>query len=548
MIRSFLRLLLVIMAAGMVAIQAAAFMLGWPMVPEPLLMAGIWPLHGPASLLAWYDAGLLVGDVRQFAISAGVLTAGLCFMVWIRHGRFHLTHREERRAWGRAGSARRGGLLSRRGVVLGRLGGRTIRDDSDGHVAVMAPPGAGKSSTIAVPTLLGGWRQSVVVHDPKGELWSRTSAWRRRHVGPVLRFDLGDPATVRYNPMDEIRWGTPHRVGDAQALARALVPQGSSKDSYFDNLALQFLTSLILYVGERIERPSLAHIHAIAASFEEALPRIAQSGHPEGRQLAERLDAADAKMRGIFESEILSHVWQFADPLIARATGHSDFRAGDLMCERRPLTLYLCVPARHQHRVAPVYRVVLQSLLGALCEREREDLDGRRKRHRLLALIDEFPSLGRMEPLRVALPIVRSYGLKVVLIAQSTRQLAEIYGPQNSFLDMVTSLWIAAGSDPSSLADYSRMSGDVREYRHAIGSEGRLSHSEQLRPRLTPGDLRELDRNEILLLRQGVRPFRLRKIRPWRFFSRYRRRQGEAFAATKVRHHSMHRTNRKGSA
>lgn len=529
MIKGVFRIMLIVAVSIFSMIQAASFMLGFPHSPEPIFMIGKLPLHGATAVQTWERAGLLHGDVERFAYSIGLLVAGSLVFVWLKNRQYSM-RQSERASWGTAHDARRAKLLSRRGVVLGKIGWRTIRDNSDAHIGIMAPPGAGKSTTIAIPTLLGGWRQAVIVHDPKGELWSKTSAWRRQHVGPVLRFDLTDQHTVRYNPLTEIRWNTSHKMGDAQALARALVPIGSSTDSYFENLALQFLTALILFVGDTQKDPSLAQIRELAESFEDALPLIAKSGHPEGVQLAEKLANADPKMRTIFESEILAHVWQFADPIIARATSGSDFRAGDLMCEARPLTLYLCVPARHQHRVAPIYRVILQSILGALSEREKEDLQGRAKKHRLLALIDEFPSLGRMDPIRTSMPIVRSYGIKIALFAQSTKQLAEIYGTQNSFLDMLSIIWITAGADPSSLAAYSQMLGDTRDYRRSISPEGRVSHGEHSRQRLTPGAIRELDMREALLLRQGARPLKVRKLRPWVWWSIYRNRHGEAYA------------------
>ena len=263
MIKGVFRIMLIVAVSIFSMIQAASFMLGFPHSPEPIFMIGKLPLHGATAVQTWERAGLLHGDVERFAYSIGLLVAGSLVFVWLKNRQYSM-RQSERASWGTAHDARRAKLLSRRGVVLGKIGWRTIRDNSDAHIGIMAPPGAGKSTTIAIPTLLGGWRQAVIVHDPKGELWSKTSAWRRQHVGPVLRFDLTDQHTVRYNPLTEIRWNTSHKMGDAQALARALVPIGSSTDSYFENLALQFLTALILFVGDTQKDPSLAQIRELA--------------------------------------------------------------------------------------------------------------------------------------------------------------------------------------------------------------------------------------------------------------------------------------------
>src|SRR5260370_38634959 len=54
---------------------------------------------------------------------------------------------------------------------------------------------------------------------------------------------------------------------------------------------------------------------------------------------------------------------------------------------------------------------------------------------RLLLLLDEFPSLGRLEFFESALAFMAGYGLKALLIAQSLNQLEKTYGPNNSILD-----------------------------------------------------------------------------------------------------------------
>lgn len=514
MIKTVIRFGLMASVSALVMVQAVSLKLGSPSLPEPWITVGAIPLHGPSAIAQWEAQGLITGKVRLLALSVFGGSFALLFLAWVKN---YIARKqmESVSPWGTLREAARAKLLTRKGVVLGRLGWRMLRDNGDNHMFIMAPPGAGKSTTIGFPTLLGGWRQAAIIHDAKGEYWAKTSAWRKKHVGPTLRFDLTDPYTVRYNPLSEIRWGTVYKIGDTQALARAIVPKGFGNDSYFENLALQFLTGLILYVGETQKRPCLGAIQTLASSFEEAIPLIAKSGHPEGRQIAGKLDKADAKMRSIFESEILSHIWLFADPLVSHATSESDFKAGDLVCEERPLSLYLCAPARHKDRLAPVNRIIIQSLIGMLCEREKHDIEGRKKKHRLLAFIDEFPVLGRMDPIKESMGIVRSYGVKVVLVAQGSKQIADIYGSNHSFLEMCTTIWITAGADPGSLSGYSQMTGDTKEYRRSITSDGRPSFSEQIRPRLSAGAIRELDMREAIVLAQGAKPLKVQKLRTW---------------------------------
>jgi type IV secretion system protein VirD4 len=68
---------------------------------------------------------------------------------------------------------------------------------------------------------------------------------------------------------------------------------------------------------------------------------------------------------------------------------------------------------------------------------ERMDFEGaaqKRNRYRLLFMIDEFPSLKRMEVFADALSYMAGYGLKAYLIAQDIRQIVDAYGPNESIV------------------------------------------------------------------------------------------------------------------
>src|SRR6202008_4698411 len=68
---------------------------------------------------------------------------------------------------------------------------------------------------------------------------------------------------------------------------------------------------------------------------------------------------------------------------------------------------------------------------------ERMDFDGaeqKMNRHRLLFLIDEFPSLNRMEVFADALSYMAGYGMKAYLITQDIRQIVDAYGTNESIV------------------------------------------------------------------------------------------------------------------
>ena len=125
-----------------------------------------------------------------------------------------------------------------------------MRGKTDTHYAVIAPTGAGKGVGIVNATLLGGWRESCLVTDLKGELWDITSKYRQDVLGQmVMKFNptVLHHQNVRWNPISEIRWGTEHEMKDVSNLAEVLVPRGKG-DPFWVNSAKRLLSAVIIYL------------------------------------------------------------------------------------------------------------------------------------------------------------------------------------------------------------------------------------------------------------------------------------------------------------
>jgi hypothetical protein len=69
----------------------------------------------------------------------------------------------------------------------------------------------------------------------------------------VLRFDpSAETGSFAFNPLEEIRLGTPHEVGDVQNLVTILVdPEGKGLIDHWAKTSHAFLTGAILHVLSR---------------------------------------------------------------------------------------------------------------------------------------------------------------------------------------------------------------------------------------------------------------------------------------------------------
>ncbi len=372
-------------------------------------------------------------DVALFwlygAVLAGIVVA-ILFNVWRSRGMKVATTYGSAR-WADRDDIMRSGLLGRGGVVLGKTErGEYLTHDGPEHIEVTAPSRSGKGVGIVVPTLLS-WRGSVIVNDIKGENWTLTSGYRRR-FGYVLAFNPSSRETCRFNPLMEIRPGD-YEVRDAQNVCDMIVdPDGKGKPDHWSKEADAWLLAVFLHVlyaepdktlggiARFLNDPSRTVHDMLLAML--ATPHLPSGAHPVVAIGARAMLNKSANERSGVHSTARSFFSLYLDPIVASAVSESDFRIADLMQAEHPLSLYLISPPSDKSRLRPLFRL----LLNQFCRRLTEELNPPANRRRLLLLLDEFPSLGKLEFFEDALGFVAGYGLKALMINQSVNQIIQI--------------------------------------------------------------------------------------------------------------------------
>lgn len=339
-----------------------------------------------------------------------------------------------------------------------------LRHNGPEHVLAFAPTRSGKGVGLVIPTLLA-WSESAVVYDIKGENWARTAGFRAQRGHLCFKFSPVEVANgSRFNPLAEVRTGTPRDVSDAQNIAGMIVRTGedSPQERYWQDAAASITTGMILHVcyAADAERrvACLADLAAVftrpGQSFRDTLAELENYPHDplrqqqwrtsEGEQTAthpvvrekvrEMLDKEDKDFSGVL-STAKTALSLYSDPLVAKNTSASDFTIDDLVNHQRPVSLYLVVPPSDKIRLRPLIRLIFTMIVNRLTE--KMDFEGsaqKRNRYRLLFMIDEFPSLKRMEVFADALSYMAGYGLKAYLITQDIRQIVDEYGPNESIV------------------------------------------------------------------------------------------------------------------
>lgn len=454
-----------------------------PALGEPILRVRSSGVYQPFSWIAWGWRYCTSQDERirrpffegEMIVFAGSFLCVGIFFVLAGHRARKLTENAEdlhgSAQWADEEDVRNTGLLAtKHGVYVGgwrREGGYRLsylRHNGPEHVLAFAPTRSGKGVGLVIPSLLA-WGESAVIYDIKGENWAKTAGFRSRQGHLCFKFSpVEEQASSRFNPLSEVRLFTPRDVSDAQNIANMIVRTGedSPQERYWQDAAASITTGMILHVcyeaaleGRVACLADLSHGFTRPGSgFRETLDELLNFEHDPGHahdwrmptgdrtlthpvvreKVQEMLDKEDRDFGGVL-STAKTALTLYSDPLVAKNTSASDFTINDLVNHDRPVSLYLVVPPSDKIRLRPLIRLMFTMTVNRLTEKMVfQGAEQKRNKHRLLLLIDEFPSLNRMEVFADALSYMAGYGLKAYLITQDIRQIVDAYGNNESIV------------------------------------------------------------------------------------------------------------------
>jgi len=149
-----------------------------------------------------------------------------------------------------------GGWTDRKGTL------RYLVHSGREHALCLGPTRSGKTAGVLIPTLLT-YPHSVVIYDPKGELYARTAGWREREAGnTIIRFAPADAEnTARWNPFDRVRAGTPYEFRDvANIIEQVADPKGKGLSGHWEPTAANFMAGVALHLFTLMQRASFGEM------------------------------------------------------------------------------------------------------------------------------------------------------------------------------------------------------------------------------------------------------------------------------------------------
>ncbi len=434
--------------------------------------------------------------------------------------------------WATQEDITRAGLRSKSGMLLGKDDNGYYVATGFQHALLFAPTGSGKGVGFVIPNLLF-WEHSCIVHDIKLENHQITSGYRAKAGQKVYVWAPAEPdgKTHCYNPIDWVSNKPGQMVDDVQKIANLVLPE----KEFWNNEARSLFVGVVLYliaVPEKVksfgEVVRTMRSDDVVYNLAVVLDTIGKYIHPVAyMNIAAFLQKADKERSGVI-STLNSGLELWANPLIDTATASSDFNIQNFKKERT--TVFVGLTPDNIKRLEILMQIFYQQATEFLSRKlpnKVEDPYG------VLFIMDEFPTLGKMETFKTGIAYFRGYNVRLFLIIQDTQQLKGIYeeAGMNSFLSNATFRITFAANNVETANLISQLCGNKTveqssqsrpkflDFNPASRSE---NVSEVQRALLLPQEVILLPKDDQIVLIESFPPIKSKKIKYYedRFFKK----------------------------
>ncbi|MER8950367.1 type IV secretory system conjugative DNA transfer family protein [Mesorhizobium sp. M0809] len=315
-------------------------------------------------------------------------------------------------------------------MILGKMGGATIRSDDPAHVLVVGPTRSGKGVSFVIPNGYM-WRGSSVWFDPKRENFEAFGAHRQALGDKVYFFSPGERDSHRYNPLDFIRRDA-RMPTDCAVVSSFIIPEATGSSEIWARAGRQLLSAMIGYVLTSPRYEGQRHLRAVAMLLStgmDFLRVLTNIRNDEEKYLPSwvvqglnQFIALEKETRNSAYFNLTAALNPWTNDLVAAATASTDFDISRL--RKDPTALFIGCSVAQLDAFRPIIKILVQQIHDVLMA----SLPGPDEPYQVLVMIDEFRQLGKMESIVSKLAINAGYGFRMVLVLQDLAQLDEVYG------------------------------------------------------------------------------------------------------------------------
>lgn len=399
--------------------------------------------------------------------------------------------------------------------------GYVYTEHADNHTLIIGSTASKKSRLVTMPTvrMLGTAKESMIISDPKSEIYNRTAGFLKAQGYHILVLNLRDPKYgASWNPL-----AVPYKLycqGDIDRayefindIATNLTAMGrSEKEPFWDNSAgtlFAGLTALLFkYCKEFNQSENVVHIGSVLqlrnvlcagnkhAIMGNPLWQYAKSDLHISSALIGTIETADDTRAGILSTfdqkmRIFSTQPNLINMLSVNEIVYDEF-------DQIPTALFLLMPDEKTTYHGLISLFIKQSYEYLIYKTQERNGDHEARLNiRLNYVLDEFSSLPTVGDFPAMITAARSRNIRFNIVIQSKHQLVLKYGEDADTILSNCTNWIFLTSR------------ELKFLEEISALCGQKQNQNIMKPVLSVAELQRFDkdRGEVLILSRRFKPY-----------------------------------------
>ncbi len=425
-----------------------------------------------------------------------------------------------------------------KGTILGKLNGKAVclpyNTYMNKNVAVYGSSGSMKSRAYVRNAIFqsvargqnGGPGESLIITDPKSELYESMSVYLEKEGYTVKCFNL-------VNPENSDSWNCLMEIDGSETMAQVFADviiqnTGSAKgDHFWDNAEMNLLKALVLYVDQGFppEAKNIGQVYKLLTMSSErelnSLFDLLPVSHPAKVPYCIYKQASDTVRSGVIIG-LGARLQVFQNKLIRQITSYDEI---DLTLPGKQKCAYFCITSDQDSTFDFLSSLFMTFIFIKLVRfADKEGTDGKLPIP-VHILADELANTGAILELNKKISVIRSRNLSISCIFQNLPQMQNRY-PLNQWQEIIgncdSQLFLGC-TDEVTATFISNRSGDVTV---GVSSEAKQLNSWRVsdytpeyrqtksigkRKLLTPDEIQRLPLNKALIILRGQKILEVEK-------------------------------------
>lgn len=390
-------------------------------------------------------------------------------------------------------------------------------DNGGYHNMVIGSTGAGKTQTTVLPmvNLLAKHDESMIITDPKGEIYEQTSNYLKSLGYNVVLLNFRDPQQGNcWNPM-YLPYSL-YKVGETDKAIELLEdlaanilkdPTAKGQDPFWENTSADYFAGLAvgLFEDAKEEEINLNSISLMTTTGEEKLANTTYVKEyfgykdPAGTAYTKASSTlmAPSETKGSILSVFKQRIQLFASRQnLSEMLSNNDFDMRDIGKKKTAVFIVIQDEKTTYHSLVTIFlKQCYETLISVAQE------SGGKLPYRTNFILDEFANMPPLKDVTTMVTAARSRNIRFTFIIQNFAQLYEVYGKENgeTIKGNCGNIVYLISTELSALEEISKMCGEVKSKEKEKTSST---------PLVTVSDLQRLKQWETIILRIRTMPFK----------------------------------------